>query len=349
MQKIAVFDIETEDIPDLVTNIKTIYCIAIKINDEPTKCYTYRARPYSDGNLLKALKILNSCDLIIGHNIVKFDIPIISNLLGKITAPIVDTLLDAKLVYPKDVLMSIDYSIKDFPSSLVGSYSLKAFGYRFNLNKIDYHDFSSLCEDMIVYCKRDVDLTYELYKHLSSHKYYPSKQVREVEYEFARCIYDQQEYGFYFDIDKAYEYATKLKFKKMNIEHTLLKVFKPIFVPDGEPITPAKVRNVKQYIDMPMDTMRNLREFKIPLKVAKNGRYKFPPKSMKYKTAPYRVVLSNVGGEYQKIKLQRFNPGSRSQVVDRLMKEFNWKPKNYTEKGSIKLEFERDEDEETNH
>ena len=335
----CIIDIETPPIPTLVNDINKIYCIAIKVDEEETKCYTYVYQRNSDGNLKQALEIINSCDEVIGHNVIKFDIPVIENVLGKIKPKIIDTLIDAKLLYSADELMSIDYSIPDFPSSLVGSYSLKAFGYRFGLNKIEYEDFTKLCDEMITYCKRDVDLTYQLYKHLSSHKDYPSELVRECEYHFAKCIFDQQEYGFYFDYDKAMNYATTLKINKMRIEHKLKKVFKPIFVPDGPPVKPTKATRRKVWRELPIDRLRNIRPRKF-VGLNRQGKISLLKKSTKWSTVPLSLSYSYIYGEYQKIKLQTFNPGSRAQVVERIMKDYGWKPTNYTEKGSVRLEFD---------
>lgn len=334
---IAVIDIETEPIPALVKDIKKIYCIAIKYNDEETKCYTYVYTPYSDGNLTRALKIINSADLVVGHNIIKFDIPVIENVLGKVTPKLCDTLIDTKLMYSSQELINIDSSISDLPKSLIGSYSLKAFGYRFNYNKIDYTDFTALCEDMVTYCKRDVDLTYKLYTNLINNKDYPNELVRQTEYHFARCIYHQEQYGFYFDIDKAMKYATDLAIQSNNIYRELKDTFKPIFVPDGDVVV-SKSRRNKQWIETNPDDSWRIRPY-TKLKVLKNGKIKFPPKSTKWFDKPHRLVYTYTDGAYQKIKLQHFNPGSRSQVVDRLMRDYDWKPTNYTENGNIRLEF----------
>lgn len=335
----CIIDIETPPIPALVNDIDKIYCIAIKVDGEETKCYTYVYHKNSDGNLKKALELINSCDEVIGHNIIKFDIPVIENVVGKVKPKIIDTLIDAKLLYSTDELISIDYSIANYPSSLVGSYSLKAFGYRFGLNKIQYEDFTKLCDEMIDYCKRDVELTYELYKHLSSHKDYPSQLVRECEYHFAKCIFDQQEYGFYFDYDKAMNYATTLKINKMRIEHKLKKVFKPIFVADGPAVKPAKATRKKVWRELAIDRFRNIRPRKF-VGLNRQGKISLLKKSTKWSIVPLSLSYSYTCGEYQKIKLQTFNPGSRVQVVERIMKDYGWKPTNYTEKGSVRLEFD---------
>ena len=203
----------------------------------------------------------------------------------------------------------------------------------------EYEDFTKLCDEMITYCKRDVDLTYQLYKHPSSHKDYPSELVRECEYHFAKCIFDQQEYGFYFDYDKAMNYATTLKINKMRIEHKLKKVFKPIFVPDGPPIKPTKTTRRKVWRELPIDRFRNIRPRKF-VGLNRQGKISLLKKSTKWSTVPLSLSYSYIYGEYQKIKLQTFNPGSRAQVVERIMKDYGWKPTNYTEKGSVRLEFD---------
>ena len=89
-----------------------------------------------------------------------------------------------------------------------------------------------------------------------------------------------------------------------------------------------------------LDPFRNIRARRPQLQIGKNGKWKFPNRSMKYFDYPHRLTYQITCGEYQKIKLQTFNPGSRSQVVDRIIKDYGWIPTNYTEKGSVKLEFE---------
>lgn len=46
------------------------------------------------------------------------------------------------------------------------------------------------------------------------------------------------------------------------------------------------------------------------------------------------------GCEYTRIKFEEYNPSSRPQTVDRLKKQFDWNPMDFTEKGSPKLDEE---------
>jgi DNA polymerase-1 len=41
---------------------------------------------------------------------------------------------------------------------------------------------------------------------------------------------------------------------------------------------------------------------------------------------------------YTKIQLEEFNPGSRGQVISRLIKEFGWNPEEFTDKGNVKMD-----------
>lgn len=46
------------------------------------------------------------------------------------------------------------------------------------------------------------------------------------------------------------------------------------------------------------------------------------------------------GRLYTKIKLEEFNPNSRTHVVKRLINEYNWNPEEFTEKGNVRMDEE---------
>ena len=336
----VVFDIETSPLVDLIKNIDRIWCIALKIDNQETKCYSYKPLDYTDGLLDEAKTILDSADVIIGHNICKFDIPIIERLTGKIKAKsLIDTLIDAKLTLPKDVLAEFDKSRAVIPASLYGSYSIKSFGFRLGLVKLDYNDFGSdISKEMVTYCKRDVDVTYKLYNELIKKERYPSKSIRECEYRVASIIFDQQEYGCYFDIDKARKESARLQMHSIGLEQKLRRQFPPMLVADGDVVIPKR-SSVKKLV---LDSTKPLGLFtpKYQLPIGKNGRF------VKYKgilrDKPFRTIdiTTTEGCAYQKLKLQVFNPSSRQQIADRLMRVYEWKPKVYTEKGNIVINYE---------
>ena len=340
-----VADIETTEIDGkLLKDIEAIHCIALKPEGGVTKCYTSKPIATSDGTLQEALEILNKADTVIGHNFIKFDRPVIHYLLGNLKPPIIDTLIDAKLTIPKDVLLTNDMKKPYIPKDLKGSYSLKAFGYRMQFFKMDYSDFSELNEEMIKYCKQDVEVTEKLYQYLIQYKYYPSKEVRELEYEIARIIQLQEEYGCYFDYDKAMEYSTKLQFEIMNIDNQLKKIFPQRFVADGDVVEPkATDKRRKEIYPSKLDIHRNIKYQGDQLQIGKNGKWVFSKKVV-WRDYPFNLVFIKPTGQYQKIKLETFNPGSRQQIISRLYDTYKWKPRFFTEKGNPKFSKETIQD-----
>ena len=61
----VVFDIETDGLYNEATKI---HCIALKIDEQPTKLYTATESKLSDGCIEMALGILQQADVLIAHN-----------------------------------------------------------------------------------------------------------------------------------------------------------------------------------------------------------------------------------------------------------------------------------------
>lgn len=341
---VCTVDCETPLIPPSGSlSLDKIYCIAVKSNDLPTKCFTYIYHKDSDGPLKAALDYINSHDVCIGHNFIRFDAPVISKLVGDITIPIIDTLLDSKLIFTTDNLYDIDRSVPDMPKDIQGAFSLKAFGWRLGLNKIEFEQFDKLTSEMITYCKRDVDVTYELYKILISQPNYPPQQVRDLEYSVASILNLQENFGFYFDIEAARKLSTNMLFKKMNIEHSLQNVFKPKYLPKGNPVIPANARKNRDYVPDPDYKFKSRIPYRFihQLPRFKDGRYRMPGKS-KYKwfDVPHKLLYIYTVGEYQPIQLTKFNPGSRQHITLWLQAMYSWEPSVFTKAGGVKVDAE---------
>ncbi|MGA1560979.1 MAG: hypothetical protein ACO390_18405 [bacterium] len=138
-----VFDIESDNLYDQVTKI---HCIVIyDINRNQTTSY-------GPDCISDALECLANGHVLIGHNILFYDIPVIRKLYPFYTfraARIIDTLICTRLIWPKEKLYDIDCEqYPQVPAKLRGSASLKAWGYRLSDYKIDFKDFSEYSEEM---------------------------------------------------------------------------------------------------------------------------------------------------------------------------------------------------------
>jgi DNA polymerase I-like protein with 3'-5' exonuclease and polymerase domains len=334
----AIFDIETTAIPtEGVYAVDKIHCIAIKVDDNPTQIYTAHYLPGSNGTLNNALEVLNSVDLVIAHNGIGFDCIVVNNVLGKLHTPCLDTMLLAKLIYTKDELIELDYTIPDFNKQKYGSFSLEAFGDRMSYPKGSHSDWSKLTTSMMQYCVQDVDVTYQLYKNLLSAKNFPSKSVIDLEHKVAAIIAEQVHYGFYYDIDNGRALMQKLMHEQLSISIRLSRTFKPLILRKAPDVTPAKPRRTKQYVlDDNYKYLTAIAYHPFQYTVLKNKKIRF--KKYTWFTAPHRIVYTIYsGGDYSPVELTKFDPGSRHKIRHWLKQMYNFEFNTYTDKGNAKV------------
>lgn len=235
--KIIIYDIESDG---LLYDTTTIHCIGIKVNEEDTKVYTSRPIQGSSGSILDALSIMGSADVLIGHNIIKFDNAVIRKLFNKDLfgqgINHFDTLIASQLRYPN--LLLIDTNNKRLTPKLKGSHSLKAWGERLGNLKEHHEDWTKLSTDMVEYCRQDIEVTYTLYTKLKDKV--PDEAMR-LEQEFSYIIQRQEEHGVLFDIDKAQKLHVELLKEQEDSITKLFSVFKPLILPVGKPRVPSKV------------------------------------------------------------------------------------------------------------
>jgi DNA polymerase I-like protein with 3'-5' exonuclease and polymerase domains len=148
-----------------------------------------------------------------------------------------------------------------------GGHSLRNWGNILNHPKDDFSDFSSgLTEEMLLYCKNDVDLTGKVWMTLQN-KDIP-QNVLVTEYRIRDIISRQKRSGFCLNIPLVMEFSATVSDKIHKIEEEFQKIFEPTII------------------------------------------------HLKTKT-----------------KVIPFNPGSRQQIADRLIKQYGWEPKKFTETG----------------
>lgn len=294
MQKL-IFDIETNGLLDTLTKIHSLVIYDIE-KQEYINC-TDNDKKYK--SIAYGLDLLANADRIIGHNIVKFDIPAIQKLHPEFNPKVenvLDTLLLSKLAFP-DISEQDDRLIRQgrLPKKLRGRYRLEAFGYRLGELKGDYCEqenaWEQWSEEMQTYCEQDVRVTKALYEKLLTKDL--SEESIKLEHKFAYILSRQEQRGAYFDKEKAIDLAGKLKERQSELEAELKQAF-------------------------PTEKVET----------------KFIPK-VNNKTKGYVK-----GQEMIKVSYKEFNPSSRQDIGQRLIKKYGWKPKVLTNTGLPKISEE---------
>lgn len=213
----VIFDLETNG---FLSDATKIHSIVIKDID------TKQVFSYHGDKIGRGLYILSGASLLVGHNILKFDLPVIEKLYPeyKIEGEVFDTLLVSRLIWTNR--KELDFQMKELPLNLAGRHSLESWGYRLGLRKGDYakeNDFSVWTPAMQTYCERDVEVTYEFFKLIEKQNY--STEAIKLEHDFARCIYLQEAHGFHFDVASAKKLYASLANRRLELEKSLVSTF----------------------------------------------------------------------------------------------------------------------------
>ena len=225
-----IFDIETNGLLD---DLDRVHCLVLKDTS------TNKVETYTD-NIQDGLKRLEQADCIVGHNIIKFDLPALKkvydfNYKGKLR----DTLVLTRLIWSD--IKERDFQTKDFPTKLIGRHSLQAWGVRLGNTKGDYTgSWEQFNDEMLSYCIQDVHVTDSLWKKICEKNY--SEESIELEHKLAEIIYQQECNGFKFNTTKAQRLYSDLAAKRESLKQELKNSF-----PDWEVRTPfvPKVNNKK--------------------------------------------------------------------------------------------------------
>jgi hypothetical protein len=160
-----IFDIETNG---LLYNVSSIHCLVIH-DTETNETMVFNDEGSADP-IVRGVQLLEDADLVVGHNIIGYDLPVLRKLYGWFgrTGDCLDTLLLSRLYHPN--LMEIDKqnNWEGMPLKLYGSHGLEAYGYRLKEHKGIFAketDWSGWSQDMQDYCVQDVKVTTKLCDH----------------------------------------------------------------------------------------------------------------------------------------------------------------------------------------
>ena len=223
-----------------------IWCIVIKNIDN--NVYKIAKQEQCTREWLQTA--LEDCTEIIGHNIVKFDLPMLK--LHGLLDYTVGELGEFSTIFNKPVVITdtLIYS-RLFNPDRFGGHSLDSWGKRVKAFKLDFRgmciekgyithssprgaEFQSFCNEMVTYCTQDVDTNHKVYDVLMVEKYYNTEieQAYTQELKLADRALNRETLGFWFDKPLALNCVEDLNNKMTAIENFVV------------PLLPPKPRNI---------------------------------------------------------------------------------------------------------
>ena len=159
------FDIESTG---LLRRGSTIHCIVMRdmAHNKDVEVFDYKP----ERAIIQGIKALERADVLVGHNIVGYDIPLIKEQFPDFDpqGEVLDTLILSRLYYPNISERDYERRPAGMPQRLYGRHSLEAWGFRLKCFKGDFakntdNDWSTYTPEMLDYCIQDTQVTVRLY------------------------------------------------------------------------------------------------------------------------------------------------------------------------------------------
>jgi len=170
---------------------------------------------FGPDKIKEGVDLLAKADLIVGHNIISFDLEMIRRFVYGISTRCIDTLLVSRMMYPEE-------SSNPLPDK---SHSLKSWGKHIGFNKMDYQGgWKTYSEEMRKYCEIDAQVSAKIFLAQESFIKKNNNPVL-LEMRVGHIIAEQTRNGFTFDLQAAQNLEMELLIEKSKIEDQMQKVF----------------------------------------------------------------------------------------------------------------------------
>lgn len=148
-KKIGTFDIETNA---LLENVTKVHCCVIKDHSTGAICI------WDSGVYADLCRLLDTYDVLIGHNCIAFDFPALRKVCGyEYSGSKVDTLIMSRTQRPNRQAP---------PHCEAGPNSVEAWGLRLGHKKVANEEWNTYHPLMLKRCKEDVEIQYKIYQSL---------------------------------------------------------------------------------------------------------------------------------------------------------------------------------------
>ena len=164
MKTQLIFDLESTG---LLRRGSRIHCIVMRDMDNVEEAQVFDYKP--ERAVIQGVKALERADVLIGHNIIGYDIPLLKEQFPDFEprGEVLDTLVLSRLYYPHIIDRDYERRPEGMPQRLYGRHSLEAWGYRLKCFKGDFakHDgaWDVYTPEMLDYCIQDTEVTLKLW------------------------------------------------------------------------------------------------------------------------------------------------------------------------------------------
>lgn len=309
-----IIDLETSG---LLPECDKIWCCVAydTVTDKMYSFLPYQGMSSLNYNLITDLpKFLDQYSAISCHNYVGFDKKVLKKVLNyEHKGRYVDTLMLSRVLFPDiDSEQYIDESGNEKTENK--RHSVNAWALRFGMHKPEHEDWSQFSLEMLHRCKEDVKIQAKIYEYCMQHmknlcetdprvknKW---KDIFDLEQNVWELVEEQAEYGWEFDLQKAFKYCDELSQVCTQTEDRLVKAL------------PQRV------IQVTKTESGATKAFKT------DGTWTSAAWNWLLDTAPVNSSNRQLSGDFCKVRFEQFNIRSSQQVKGYLLSK-GWEPTEY--------------------
>ena len=167
---------------------------------------TGKKREYGPDQVEEMLAYMDTCPVLVFHNGVGYDFPLLKKLYGyEYKGVVVDTLLMSRLQDPE---RKLPFTCKE----RVGPHSIAAWGYRVGRGKPDHTDWTQYTPEMLHRCAEDTEILRLVYAALKEEGGEAWRDAHKLTHQLFTILHKQEEYGWLVDkpwIDKSIATLTR--------------------------------------------------------------------------------------------------------------------------------------------
>lgn len=154
-------------------------------------------RKFRPNQIEQMLQYLDTVDVLIMHNGIGYDWPLLKKLYGyEFTGKKVDTLIMSRLLNPKRLVPF------NCPNKKAGPHSIEAWGWRVGRGKPEHNDWETFSEAMLHRCSEDVEILELVYDELIKEAGKGNwRNAFLLSFELFENLQKQEEYGWLVDQD----------------------------------------------------------------------------------------------------------------------------------------------------